>query len=49
VRVQTELQKARDELEQRVMQRTAELQHSNEALTLQQHMLMGIVSNISDG
>jgi PAS domain S-box-containing protein len=49
VKVQAELQNARDELEQRVLQRTAELQQSNEALTLQQQMLMGIVSNISDG
>lgn len=48
-KVQFELQKARDELEQRVLTRTVELQRSNEALTLQQHMLMGIVSNISDG
>jgi len=48
-KVQAELQKARDELEQRVLTRTIELQRTNEALTLQQHMLMGIVSNISDG
>jgi PAS domain S-box-containing protein len=48
-KVHAELQKARDELEQRVLKRTAELQLSNEALTLQQHMLMGVVSNISDG
>ncbi|NLV21694.1 MAG: sigma 54-interacting transcriptional regulator [Syntrophomonadaceae bacterium] len=49
MKVQDELQNARDELEQRVLQRTAELQQSNEALTLQQQMLLGIVSNISDG
>ncbi len=55
-KVQAELQQARDELEQRVLKRTVELerstvelQRSNEALTLQQHMLMGVVSNISDG
>lgn len=49
MKAQGELQKARDELEQRVLQRTAELQHSNEELALQQLMLMRIVSNISDG
>jgi PAS domain S-box-containing protein len=49
MKAQAELQKARDELEQRVLERTVELQRSNEALALQQHMLMGIVSNISDG
>ncbi|HEX3012518.1 MAG TPA: sigma 54-interacting transcriptional regulator [Syntrophomonadaceae bacterium] len=48
-KVQAELQKARDELEQRVLTRTLELQRSNEALTLQRQMLMGIISNISDG
>lgn len=48
-KVQFELQKTRDELEQRVLKRTVELQRSNESLTLQQQMLLGIVSNISDG
>lgn len=48
-KAQAALQKARDELEERVLKRTAELQRLNESLTLQKLMLMGIVSNISDG
>ncbi len=44
-----ELQKSRDELEKRVIERTSELEKANKVLKLQQEMLLGIVSNISNG
>ena len=44
-----ELQKSRDMLEERVAQRTIELQEANDTLKQQHDMVMSIVSNINDG
>lgn len=48
-RAEAELQQTREGLEQRVRERTVELQRANETLVMQQQMLMGIVSNITNG
>ena len=49
VHAQTQLQKANDHLDQLVQERTKELTTSNQALMLQERLLMDIISNISDG
>lgn len=49
VHAQTQLQKAHDHLDQLVQERTKELTTSNQALMLQERLLMDIISNMSDG
>ena len=49
VHAQTQLQKANDHLDQLVQERTKELTTSNQALMLQERLLMDIISNMSDG
>lgn len=49
VQAQTQLQKAYDHLDQLVQERTKELTTSNQALILQEKLLMDIISNMSDG
>ncbi len=49
VHAQTQLQKAYDHLDQLVQERTKELTTSNQALMLQEKLLMDIISNMSDG
>ncbi len=49
VNAQTQLQKAHDQLDQLVQERTQELIISNQALMLKEKLLMDIVANISDG
>ncbi|NLP23258.1 MAG: sigma 54-interacting transcriptional regulator, partial [Syntrophomonadaceae bacterium] len=49
IQAQTQLQKAHDHLDQLVQERTKELTTSNQALMLQERLLMDIISNMSDG
>jgi PAS domain S-box-containing protein len=49
VHAQTQLQKANNHLDQLVQERTKELTTSNQALMLQERLLMDIISNMSDG
>lgn len=49
IQAQTQLQKANNHLDQLVQERTKELTTSNQALMLQERLLMDIISNMSDG